>query len=111
AGFDCFLAADKVGKSGRVIGIDMTPEMIDKARSVKKLLNGGDKVKVTVMFRGREVTHPEIGRRLLQRMSESLTEEASVERQPVLDGKRMMIILSPIITQKTKVKESSNAEN
>jgi len=77
-----------------------------KARSVKKLLNGGDKVKVTVMFRGREITHPEIGRRLLQRMAESLNEVASVERQPVMDGKRMIIILSPTVTQKTKVKES-----
>lgn len=77
-----------------------------KTRSVKKLLNGGDKVKVTVMFRGREVTHPEIGWRLLRRMSESLTEVASVERQPVLDGKRMITILSPTVTQKTKVKES-----
>ena len=77
-----------------------------KARSVKKLLGGGDKVKVTVMFRGREITHPEIGWRLLQRMSESLSEVASVERQPVIDGKRMIIILSPIVTQKIKVKES-----
>ncbi len=77
-----------------------------KARLVKKLLNGGDKVKVTVMFRGREITHPEIGWRLLQRMSESLTEVASVERQPVIDGKRMLIILSPAATQKAKVKES-----
>ena len=77
-----------------------------KARLVKKLLNGGDKVKVTVMFRGREITHPEIGWRLLQRMSELLTEVASVERQPVIDGKRMLTILSPAVTQKTKVKES-----
>lgn len=77
-----------------------------KARSVRKLLDGGDKVKVTVMFRGREITHPEIGRRLLQRMSESLNEVASVERQPMMDGKRMLIILSPTVTQKTKVKES-----
>ncbi len=77
-----------------------------KTRSVKKLLNGGDKVKVTVMFRGREITHPEIGWRLLQRMAESLKEVASIERQPVLDGKRMIIILSPTVTQKTKVKES-----
>jgi len=77
-----------------------------KTRSVKKLLNGGDKVKVTVMFRGREITHPEIGWRLLQRMAESLNEVASVERQPILDGKRMVIILSPTVTQKTKVKES-----
>ena len=77
-----------------------------KARSVKKLLGGGDKVKVTVMFRGREITHPEIGWRLLQRMSELLSEVASVERQPVIDGKRMITILSPIVTQKIKVKES-----
>ena len=77
-----------------------------KARSVKKLLGGGDKVKVTIMFRGREITHPEIGWRLLQRMSELLTEVASVERQPVIDGKRMITILSPIVTQKIKVKES-----
>jgi translation initiation factor IF-3 len=77
-----------------------------KTRSANKLLNGGDKVKVTVMFRGREITHPEIGRRLLQRMAESLKEVASIERQSVLDGKRMIIILSPTVTQKTKVKES-----
>jgi len=77
-----------------------------KTRSVKKLLNGGDKVKVTVMFRGREITHPEIGWRLLQRMAESLNEVASVERQPMMDGKRIIIILSPTVTQKTKVKES-----
>jgi len=77
-----------------------------KARSVKKLLGGGDKVKVTVMFRGREITHSEIGWRLLQRMSESLNEVASVERQPVMDGRRMIIILSPVVTQKAKVKES-----
>ncbi len=76
-----------------------------KAKSVRKLLEGGDKVKVTVMFRGREITHPDIGRKLLQRMSESLKELASVERQPLMDGKRMFIVLSPAVTQKTKVKE------
>lgn len=74
-----------------------------KARSVRKLLDGGDKVKVTVMFRGREITHPEIGWKLLQRMSESLKEVASVERQPLLDGKRMFIILSSAVIPKTKV--------
>ncbi len=73
-----------------------------KARSARKLLGGGDKVKVTILFRGREVTHPEIGLRLLQRMTESLKEVASVERQPSMDGKRMSIILSPVVTQKIK---------
>ena len=74
-----------------------------KAKIAKKLLVSGDKVKVTVMFRGREIAHPDIGWRLLQRMSESLKELASIERQPMLEGKRMHIILSA--TQKTKAEE------
>jgi len=74
-----------------------------KTRLVKKLLDGGDKVKVSVMFRGREITHPEIGWRLLQRMTESLKETASLERQPSMDGARMVMILSPLAVQKTKL--------
>jgi translation initiation factor IF-3 len=76
-----------------------------KARTVKKLLGEGDKVKITVLFRGREIVHPELGLRLLQRMSTSLEESASIDRQPALDGKRMIMILSPLSGQKTKVKE------
>ena len=76
-----------------------------KTRTVKKLLGEGDKVKVTVMFRGREIVHPELGLRLLQRMAASLEEAAAVDRQPSLDGKRMIMILSPLSGQKAKVKE------
>jgi len=77
-----------------------------KARLTKKLLGEGDKVKVTVLFRGREITHPEIGWRLLQRMAELLKEVASVEGQPLMDGRRMNVVLSPVVAQKTKkVKE------
>jgi len=77
-----------------------------KARLARKLLDGGDKVKVTIMFRGREITHPEIGWRLLQRMAESLKETASVEGQPLMEGRRMHVILSSVAAQKTKkVKE------
>ena len=76
-----------------------------KARSVRKLLDSGDKVKVTVMFRGREITHLEFGWKLLQRMTESLKGVASVERQSVMVGRRMNIVLAPTATQKTKVKE------
>lgn len=72
-----------------------------KARTARKLLEGGDKVKVTVFFRGREVTHPEMGLRLLQRMVESVKEVASVEGQPSMDGNRIIIILSPL-PRKTK---------
>ena len=69
------------------------------------MLGEGNKVKVTIMFRGREITHPEIGRRLLQRMAETLKEAAAVERQPLMDGRRMAMILSPIALPKARIKE------
>jgi len=81
-----------------------------KIRSVRKLLDGGDKVKVTVRFRGREITHPEIAWRLLQRMSESLQGVASITKQPLIEGRSMTVILSPTVIQDTntvgEVKES-----
>ena len=73
-----------------------------KARLAKKLLDGGDKVKVSILFRGREITHPDIGWKLLQRMAESLKEVASVDGQPAMVGRRMNVVLSPVTTQKTK---------
>ena len=76
-----------------------------KARSARKLLIDGDKVKVTIMFRGREITHPELGWKLLRRMSDFLGEIATTERQPVIMGKRMNIILTPATSVKPKVKE------
>ncbi len=86
-----------------------------KVRSAKKLLGEGDKVKVTVMFRGREITHPENGLRLLQQMVESLKGLAFIEKQPSMEGRRMNLILSPVISQQTKskeeIKESQSAEN
>jgi translation initiation factor IF-3 len=77
-----------------------------KARTAKKLLTDGDKVKVTLMFRGRETTHPELGWKVLQRMVESLSDISSLERQPVMEGRRMNIILAPA-SSKTKVKEAA----
>ena len=73
-----------------------------KARLARKLLDGGDKVKVTIMFRGREITHPEIGLRLLKRMAESLKDISSIDAQPAMFGRRMQMFLSPLATQKTK---------
>jgi len=81
-----------------------------KLRSAKKLLAEGDKVKVTILFRGREITHPELGWKLLQRMRESLGEAAALERQPSMEGRRMNIILSPSTTQKAKTKGTQNAK-
>ena len=80
-----------------------------KARIAKKLLADGDKVKVTIMFRGREITHPDIGYGLLQRMTESLKETATIDKQPSMEGRRNMI-LAPSVTQKAKVKEEAKKE-
>jgi translation initiation factor IF-3 len=71
-----------------------------KARLVGKLLGEGDKVRVVVIFRGREITHPEIGWRLLQRMSETLKEVASADGQPSMEGRGMSVVLSPVATKK-----------
>lgn len=70
----------------------------------RKLLDGGDKVKLTVLFRGREITHPDIAVRLLQRMAELLQEVASVEGQPAIEGRRMHVIMAPVAAQKPKAK-------
>ena len=88
-----------------------------KARTAKKLLTEGDKVKVTLMFRGREATHPDLGWKVLQRMVESLNDVSSLERQPIMEGRRMNIILAPSSSKakpkeeaKEEVKETQNAE-
>ena len=67
-----------------------------KTKVVKKLLEGGDKVKVSVMFRGREITHPEIGRELLLRIAGNLKDAALVERQPSMEGRFMNMYLAPV---------------
>jgi translation initiation factor IF-3 len=83
-----------------------------KARKARKLLTDGDKVKVTVLFRGREITHPELGLRLIQRMTETLNENGSIERQPIMEGKRLNIILTPLAKSKAReeTKESQDAK-
>jgi translation initiation factor IF-3 len=77
-----------------------------KAKIAKKLLAEGAKVKVTLMFRGREIAHPELGRNVLQRMSEALSDVATQESQPLMLGRRMDIIMAPI-PAKPKVKEEA----
>ena len=82
-----------------------------KARLARKLINGGDKVKITIRFRGREVTHPELAWKLLQRMAESLKDIASVEGQPLMEGRRMHVVMTPGAAPKAKtekVKEEVN---
>ena len=67
-----------------------------KTKVITKLLAEGDKVKVSVMFRGREITHPEIGRALLMRVQEVLKDQVVVERQPSMEGRFMNMYLAPL---------------
>jgi translation initiation factor IF-3 len=66
-----------------------------KARMAERLLLDGSKIKVTIMFRGREITYTAFGRRLLDRMAADMAPIASVERDPKLEGKNMFMILAP----------------
>jgi translation initiation factor IF-3 len=73
-----------------------------KARSVKKLLQDGDKVKVTIMFRGREITHADLGWKLLQKLMEFLKGTVVIEKQPSMEGSRMYMVVASLPTQQAK---------
>jgi len=66
-----------------------------KFKGVRQFLEQGEKVKVTIMFRGREMVHQEIGRRLLERVADAAKEIAVVERQPIMEGRNLFMILAP----------------
>jgi len=66
-----------------------------KTRQVAKFLTEGHKVKITIMFRGREVYHPELGKRILDRIAEVTEGNAKVESEPRLDGRNMVMVLAP----------------
>ena len=76
-----------------------------KRNQVEKFLKGGDKVKVTMKFRGREQTRPEMGYKLLQRLAEDVAEFAFVEFAPKQEGRNMTMVLGP-----TKKKTEAVAE-
>jgi translation initiation factor IF-3 len=67
-----------------------------KARRAAQFLDHGDRVKVTVRFRGREISHANLGRDLLMRTAETLAEHGTIERQPLLEGRSMFIIMAPL---------------
>jgi len=66
-----------------------------KLRNLRRFLRHGDKIKVTMWFRGREMRHQELGLKLLQRVEAELDETAKVEQLPKLEGRRMSMVLSP----------------
>ncbi len=66
-----------------------------KTRKVEHFLGEGHKVKVTIMFRGREVAHPELGRKILDHVAEAVAHQGRVEVYPKLDGRNMVMVLAP----------------
>jgi translation initiation factor IF-3 len=92
--------APKKQKGGDLKGVWLRPGTDDhdfnfKAKNAIKFLQDGDKVKVTVRFRSREITHPEFARKLLDRMMEMAQDVANVEKAPAMEGRTMTMILSP----------------
>jgi translation initiation factor IF-3 len=81
-----------------------------KLKNAQRFIEEGNKVKVTIMFRGRELSHPEIGSTVLDKIAKALGDTVSVERAAKLEGKNMTMILSPK-AQKNKKSGSKGGEN
>ena len=64
-------------------------------RNARRFLGEGDKVKVTLRFRGREMAHPDIGARVLERFRDELDELAKVEQMPKFEGRQMIMVIAP----------------
>jgi len=93
-------AARKTQKTQQIKEIKMRPNIDDhdydvKMRSVKKFIEDGDKVKMTLRFRGREMAHQELGMDVLKRVQEDMAETAKVEAYPRLEGRQMLMVLAP----------------
>ena len=80
--------------------IKMRPNIDDhdyevKMRAIHKFIGEGDKVKVTLRFRGRELSHQQLGMNLLKRVQEDTAEDAKIEAYPRMEGRQMLMVLSP----------------
>jgi translation initiation factor IF-3 len=93
-------AARKTQKTQEIKEIKMRPNIDDhdydvKMKAIHKFIGEGDKVKVTLRFRGRELSHGQLGMALLQRVQEDTVEDAKVEAYPRMEGRQMLMVLSP----------------
>lgn len=80
-----------------------------KTRQVAKFLDEGHKVKITIMFRGREVYHSELGKKILDKIAEQMGDNAKVDNDPRLDGRNMVMVLSPNKAKKQATKAHKDA--
>ena len=108
-------AARKKQVNVNVREIKLRPKIGDhdfntKRGHVERFLRGGDKVKVTIMFRGREVQHPALGEKLLRRLAEDLDEIGRIESQPNLDGRNMIMVMGPKKVAKEEGDEEPDPE-
>ncbi|HYJ29362.1 MAG TPA: translation initiation factor IF-3 [Allosphingosinicella sp.] len=92
--------ARKTQRTQEIKEIKMRPNIDDhdydvKMRKVRDFIGEGDKVKVTLRFRGRELAHGELGMRLLQRVQADVVEISKVEQHPRMEGRQMLMVLSP----------------
>ena len=99
--------ARKSQKSGLLKEIRVRPRVKDhdletKIKVARKLLEDGDKVRAFVVFRGREITHPELGVKVLQKVADDLKDIAALDGSPSLDGRIMSLVLSPISARQAK---------
>ncbi|MCX6404691.1 MAG: translation initiation factor IF-3, partial [Actinobacteria bacterium] len=81
-----------------------------KKGHILRFLNAGDKVKITIMFRGREQSRPELGYRLLQRLAADIGEMAVIESAPLQDGRNMTMVLAPVRKKTAPVKTTKPEE-
>ena len=82
-----------------------------KSRTIQRFLEDGDKVKVTVRFKGREMAHPQLGRQVLDTIANNLRNAATIERVPLIEGRTMTMILSPAHSQKSSTSSASQASS
>ena len=90
-------------------------DVLTKAKMATKFLAGGDKVKVSIRFRGRQITHSEIGMKVMLNFAERCKEVGVVERRPIMEGRYMLMILAPkaakaSFAEKKAARESAAAE-
>ena len=92
--------AHKKSKTSELKGMRLSPKIGDhdlqvKTRAVSGFLKDGDKVRVSMWFRGREMAHPQVGEQILRRMAQQLLDVGVVERQPLMEGRNMIMIMAP----------------
>ena len=92
--------AHKKSKASELKGMRLSPKIGEhdlqvKTRTVSGFLKDGDKVRVSMWFRGREMAHPQVGEQILRRMAQQLADVGTVERHPLMEGRNMIMILAP----------------